>query len=52
MLTKAVCACFDNESHFLGHLNKMKQTGLVTYFITTFEQLAIRTEGLYDEFYL
>ena len=30
----------------------MKQTGLVTDFIVTFEKLAIRTEGLSNEFYL
>jgi hypothetical protein len=52
MFTKAVCAHFDRESHFLGRLTKLHQTGLVSYFIMTFEQLAIRTEGLSDEFYL
>jgi hypothetical protein len=52
MFTKAVCACFDQESHFLGKLMKLHQTGSVSDFITMFEQLAIRTEGLSDEFYL
>jgi hypothetical protein len=40
MFTKAICAHFDRESHFLGKLT-MK-----------FEQLAIWTKGLSDEFYL
>jgi hypothetical protein len=54
MFTKAVCAYarFDRESHFLGNLTKLHQTGSVSDFITTFEQLAIRTEGLSDEFHL
>jgi hypothetical protein len=52
MFTKAVCACFDRESHFLGRLTKLHQTRSVSDFITTFEQLAIQTEGLSDEFYL
>jgi hypothetical protein len=52
MFTKAVCARFDRESHFLGRLTKLRQTGSVTYFIMTFEQLAIQTEGLSDAFYL
>jgi hypothetical protein len=52
MFTKAVCARFDRESHFLGRLTKLKQTGSVTDFITTFEQLAIHTKGLSDDFYL
>jgi hypothetical protein len=52
MFTKEVCARFDMESHLLGRLIKLKQTGSVTDFITTFEQLDIRTEGLLDDFYL
>jgi hypothetical protein len=52
MFSKAVCACFDRESQFLGRLTKLCQTGSVTDFIMTFEQLAICTEGLSDEFYL
>lgn len=52
MFTKAVYARFDRESHFLGRLTKLKQTGSMTDFITAFEQLAIRTEGLSNEFYL
>jgi hypothetical protein len=52
MFTKAVCAHFDRESQFLGRLTKLRQTRSVAEFITTFEQLAISNEGLYDEFYL
>jgi hypothetical protein len=51
MSTKAVCARFDRESHFLGWLIMLRQTWSITYFITAFEQLAIRTKGLSDEFY-
>jgi hypothetical protein len=52
MFTKAVCAHFDRESHFLGQLNKQQQTGPVTDFISVFEKLAIGTKGLVNEFYL
>jgi hypothetical protein len=41
MFTKAVCAHFDRESHFLGKLTKLHQTGSVKDFIMKFEQLAI-----------
>jgi hypothetical protein len=52
MFTKEVCARFDREYHFLGQLTKLQQTRPVVDFISAFEQLAIRTEGLYIEFYL
>jgi hypothetical protein len=52
MFTKVIHACFDRISHYLGCLTKMKKTGLVVNLIVAFEQLAIRTEGLSDEFYL
>jgi hypothetical protein len=52
MFTKAVCARFGRRSHFLGKLTKLRQIGSLSKFIITFEQLAIRTEGLSDEFYL
>jgi hypothetical protein len=52
MFTKAVCAHFDKESHYLEHVTKVKKTRSDAYFITSLEQLAIRTEGLSDEFYL
>jgi hypothetical protein len=48
---KDLCACFDRESHCLGWLTKIRQTGTVKEFITTFEQLAIHTKGLVDPFY-
>jgi hypothetical protein len=43
---------FDRESHFMGKITKLHQYGLVSDFITTFEQLDIRIEGLSNEFYL
>ena len=43
---KDLCARFDRESHFLGHLSKLKQMGLVKQFIVSFEQLAICTDNL------
>jgi hypothetical protein len=52
MFTKVICARFDRESHILGNLTKLCQIGSIQDFIMTFEQLAIRTEGLSDEFYL
>jgi hypothetical protein len=50
--TKAVCVCFDRESHFWGNITKLHQIGSVSDFIKTFEQLDIITEGLSNEFYL
>ena len=52
MFSKAIDDCFDRESHFLGHLTKLRKTCIVRDYIATFEQLAIRTDGLGDEFYL
>ena len=52
MLSKAVCACFDRESEKFSRLTKICQTRSVTNFITTFEQLTIRTKGFSDELYL
>jgi hypothetical protein len=52
MFTKAVCAHFDRESLFLVKLMKLRRIGSVSDFITSFEHLAIKTEGLSDEFYL
>jgi hypothetical protein len=37
MFTKAVCVCFDRESHFLGQLTKLQQTGPIADFIYAFE---------------
>jgi hypothetical protein len=52
MFSKAIFVDFDRESQFLGRLTKLCQSRSITDFITTFEQLSIRTEGLSDEFYL
>ena len=52
MFTEAFCPRFDRESHFLGKLTKLRQIGSVKDFITTFEQMAIWTKSLSDEFYL
>jgi hypothetical protein len=52
MFTKAIYACLDREPHFLGRLTKLHQIGSITYFITTFEKLDIRTEGLSNVFYV
>jgi hypothetical protein len=52
MFTKVVYARFDKESHFLGQIIKLKQTGYVIDFIIAFEQLPIHIEGLSDDFYL
>ena len=49
---KALTARFDREDNFLGRLTKLRQTGDVKDFITTFEQLAVRTENLTDTFYM
>eukprot|EP00253_Pinus_taeda_P011630 PITA_11630 len=48
---KALQDCFDQESSFLGRLTKLRQTGTVDEYITTFEALAFRTWGLSDVFY-
>ena len=49
---KALSDRFEHESHFLGHLTKLKQIGTVQEYIKAFEALAFRTGGLVDEFYL
>ena len=48
---KAVTTHFDRESHFLGRLTKLRQADTVDEFIASFEQLAIRTEGLSNAFH-
>ena len=50
-LLKELCSYFDRETHYLGRLTKLCQMGMVKEFITSFEQLAIRTKNLSDEFY-
>jgi hypothetical protein len=42
---------FDSDTHHLGHLTKLKQSGIVEDFITTFEHLDFRTEGMSDAFF-
>eukprot|EP00253_Pinus_taeda_P017878 PITA_17878 len=49
---KYLTECFDQESAFLGRLTKLRQTGKVDEYITTFEALAFRTRGLSDVFYM
>jgi hypothetical protein len=44
-------AHFDTDTHYLGHLTKLKQSGTVEDFITAFEHLAFRTEGMSDAFF-
>ena len=36
-------ARFDTDTHYLGRLTKLKQSGTVEDFITAFENLAFRT---------
>eukprot|EP00253_Pinus_taeda_P005714 PITA_05714 len=49
--TKALQDRFDQESSFLCCLTKLRQTGTVGEYITTFEALAFRTWDLSDGFY-
>jgi hypothetical protein len=42
---------FDNETNHLGHLTKLKQSGIVEDFIVAFECLAFRTKGMSDAFF-
>jgi hypothetical protein len=42
---------FDTDTNHLGHLTKLKQLGIVEYFIVAFERLAFRTEGMSDVFF-
>jgi hypothetical protein len=42
---------FDTDTNHLGHLTKLKQSGIVEEFIATFEHLAFRTEGMTDAFF-
>jgi hypothetical protein len=42
--------CFDTDTNYLGRLTKLKQSGIVEYFIVSFERLDFRTEGMFDDF--
>jgi hypothetical protein len=43
--------CFDTNTNHLGHLTKLKQSGIVEDFISSFEQLDFRTEGMSNAFF-
>ena len=42
---------FDTDTNHLGHLTKLKQLGIVEYFIAAFEHPSFRTEGMSDAFF-
>jgi hypothetical protein len=42
---------FDTDTHHLGHLTKLKQSGTVEDFIASFERLDFHTEGMSDAFF-
>jgi hypothetical protein len=42
---------FDTDTNHLGRLKKMKQLGIVEYFIVAFECLDFRAEGMSDAFF-
>jgi hypothetical protein len=43
--------CFDSDTHYLGRLTKLKQSGIVENFISSFENLDFGMEGMsYDLF--
>jgi hypothetical protein len=42
---------FDTDTSHLGRLTKLKQSGTVEDFISAFERLAFRTEGMTDAFF-
>jgi hypothetical protein len=50
-LLSNIYECFDTDTHHLGHLTKLKQSGIVEDFITTFEHLVFRMEGMSDAFF-
>jgi hypothetical protein len=43
--------CFDIDTNHLGHLTKLKQSRIVEDFITAFECLDFRTEGMSVAFF-
>jgi hypothetical protein len=43
--------CFDTDTNHLGHLKKLKQSETMEDFITSFEHLDFRTEGMSDAFF-
>jgi hypothetical protein len=42
---------FDTDTNHLGHFTKLKQSGIVEYFIVSFEHLDFWTEGMFDAFF-
>jgi len=50
-LVAEIYDCFDFDTHHLGRLTKLKQSRIVEYFITTFEHLDIRREGMSNSFF-
>jgi hypothetical protein len=42
---------FDTDTHYLGHLTKLKQSGIVEDFISSFEHLDFQTKGMLDDFF-
>jgi hypothetical protein len=43
--------CFDTDTNHLGCLTKLKQSGIVEYFIAAFERLDFWIEGMPDAFF-
>jgi hypothetical protein len=43
--------CFDTNTNHLGRLTKLKQSSTVEDFITAFERLDFRIEGMSDAFF-
>jgi len=41
---------FDTDTHYLGHLTKLKHSNTLEYFITTFEHLTFKREDLSNVF--
>jgi hypothetical protein len=39
------------DTHHLGHLTKLKNYGPLEHFITSFEHLAFRMEGMTDAYF-
>jgi len=42
--------CFETNTYYLGQLTKLKQSGIIKEFISSFEQFSILIEGMYDTF--
>jgi hypothetical protein len=42
---------FDFDTHHLGRLTKLKQSGTMEDFIVAFEHLSCRTEGMPNDFF-